>query len=209
MITWNIGSLTLHRDPSLNLLNLHQPHTCFLQEAQLRNGIDHSLRVILAPMGYSLLVCKNNLCSVVRHGMNVAPVALSQADKDNRAQRLALQMGARRILIRHRDAHSGSAAARQDYNDALSTDESGRHTIDIGDFNEYPVSPFNGESYVLFPRENTYRLNSADEHFISCIDGCIVSQNLASSASATALEPGEESAAQTCAYPIGFQSRLL
>ena len=71
LITSNIGSLALHRDAFLNLVNLHQPHICFLQEAQLRNGIDHSLRVILAPMGYSLLVGKNNLCSVVRHGMNV------------------------------------------------------------------------------------------------------------------------------------------
>ena len=136
LITWNISSLALHRDAFLNLHNLHQPHICFLQEAQLRNGIDHSIRVIFAPMGYSLLVDKNNLCSVDRHGMNVAPVALSPADKDKRVQRLALQMGARRIQIRHRHAHSGSAVARQDYNDALSTEESGRHIIDIGDFNE-------------------------------------------------------------------------
>ena len=90
-------------------------------------------------------------------------------------QRLAPQMGALRIPIRHRHAHSGSAAARQDYNDALSTEESGRHTIDIGDFNELPDPPFNGESYVLFPNDNTYRLNSADDQFITCIDGCIVS----------------------------------
>ena len=163
LITWNIGSLSVHRDSFLNLLNFHQPHICFLQEARLRNGIDHCLKAILAPLGYSLLVGKNNLCAVVRHGMNVAPIALSQADKDNRAQRLALQSGALRVLIRHRHAHSGSAAARQEYNDALSTDEHGRLTIDIGDFNEHPMSAFNDDGCVLFPSENTYGLNSADE----------------------------------------------
>ena len=49
LITWNIGSLTLHQDSFLNLLNSHQPHICFLQEAQLRNGTDHCLKAILAP----------------------------------------------------------------------------------------------------------------------------------------------------------------
>ena len=136
--------------------------------------------------------------------MNVAPIALSQADKDNRAQRLALQIGALRVLIRHRHAHSGSAAARQEYNDALSSDEFGSLTIDIGDFNEHPMSAFNDDGCVLFPSEKTYRLNTADEQFITCIDGCIVSQYLASSASVTALEPVKKVQHRPVLIQLGF-----
>ena len=56
----------------------------------------------------------------------------------------------------------------------------------------------------FFPSENTYRLNSADERFVSCIDGCIVSQNLASSASVTALEPVKKVQHRPVLIQLGF-----
>ena len=179
----------MHREAFLGLLCAHDPHICFLQEAQLRNGLGHCMKATLAPLGYSLVIGSHNLCAVVRHGLNLAPIALTVADKSSRAQRLALQIGALRVLIRHRHGHSSSPALRREYNDALATDEPGRLTIDIGDFNEYPDTDFTGCGCILFPSENTFRLNSADDRFSSCIDGCIVSQFLASAANVSALEP--------------------
>ena len=131
LITWNIGSLTLHREAFLGLLCAHDPHICFLQEAQLRNGLGHCLKATLAPLGYSLVIGSHNLCAVVRHGLNLAPIVFIVADKSSRAQRLALQIGALRVLIRHRHGHSSSSVLRREYNDALATDEPGRLTIDI------------------------------------------------------------------------------
>ena len=205
LVTWNVGSLSLHRDAFLGLLSAQEPHICFLQESQLRNGLDHCLKAILAPLGYALVVGSHNLCAVVRHGLNVAPIALSPADKGSRAQRLALQIGALRILIRHRHAHSSSSTIRQEYNEALASDEPGRLTIDIGDFNEHPDTAFTDGGCVLFPCENTFRLNSSDDRFSSCIDGCIVSQYLASSASVSALEPVPKVQHRPVLIQLGFQ----
>ena len=171
------------------LLAEHRPHICTLQECQLRNGGDHVLRSFLKPLGYHLLPAGGGLCALIQHGLNVAPIALADADREFRAQRLALQLGERRILLRHRHAHSGSSARRREYSAALEAEAPGQHVIDIGDFNEHPADTYSGDGHILFPQENTYRHNPASDNFITCIDGAIVSPTLAATASATALDP--------------------
>eukprot|EP00959_Pyramimonas_sp_CCMP1952_P049845 1041611-Pyramimonas_sp.AAC.1 len=78
------------------------------------------------------------MCTIVRDGLNVAPIAATQNDTDFRVQRLALQLGERRVLVRHQHAHSGSASERSRFNASLLT-EPARLTIDVSDFNERPV----------------------------------------------------------------------
>ncbi len=172
----------------MGLLSQHQPHICTLQECNLPNGLVHILRSVVSPLGYQVLPGKDGLCTLVRFGLNAAPIALADADTGFRAQRLALQMGENRVLIRHRHADSASALRRKEYATALEAEASGQHIIDIGDFNECPKSTYVGDGFVLFPSENTYRHNTATDAFVTCIDGAVVSQTLAASGQAVALE---------------------
>ena len=160
LLTFNVGSYTKRRAAVLALLADHLPHVCCLQECSLTNGQQHILRQDLQSLGYYPLVGSKGLCTVVRDGCNVAPTATLPHDQDFRIQRLALQLGEHRVLLRHRHAHSGSAAERRRFDDNLLA-ENGNLTIDIGDFNERPAQ-VDADSYaVVFPDCPTYRLNPA------------------------------------------------
>eukprot|EP00959_Pyramimonas_sp_CCMP1952_P102831 2150608-Pyramimonas_sp.AAC.1 len=137
-VTFNVGSYTYRRNALLALLGEHLPHFLFLQECALPHGQVHTLRADLASLGYYVLVGKRGLCTVVRQGLNVAPIAATDADADFRVQRLAMQLGTHRVLIRHRHAHSGSVVERRRFDGSLALESQHTLTWVIGDFNERP-----------------------------------------------------------------------
>ena len=92
----------------------------------------------LRSLGCYACVGKDNLCTIVREAVNIAPIARSPDDQGFRIQRLALQLGDHRVLVRHRHAHSSSAAERSKLDSLLQAEACARLTIDVGDFNELP-----------------------------------------------------------------------
>ena len=188
MLTWNIGSFTNRRTILLTLLATHLPHFCCLQECALTHGQKFILAQDLRSLGYYACVGKDNLCTIVREGFNIAPIARSPDDLGFRIQRLALQLGDHRVLVRHRHAHSSSAAERCKFDSLLQADYSDRLTIDVGDFNEFHYFDASDDQAVVFPSCSTYRLNPARDDWSSTIDGAVVSTFLAASASAEGLD---------------------
>ena len=132
------------------------------------------------------------MCTIVRDGLNVAPIASTTNDTDFRVQRLALQIGEHRVLVRHRHGHSGSAAERRRFNASL-LHEHAALTIDVGDFNERPVYYEGGDLVAVFPSEPTFRRNPRGGEWQTTIDGAVFSTALAAAATATALDPIEHS----------------
>ena len=205
VITWNIGGIAIHRESLFGLIAEHSPHIVFLQETKLRKGGDLAMNPDLHIMGYHLIAGNNDLCVIHRLGINIAGIANASADEDFRVQRLALQVGQQRILIRHRHAHSGSSLQRKMFNDALAAEHTGDLVLDIGDFNDKPSADSLHGWLPLFPSSPTYRLNAQSQEWLTCIDGAVVSPKLAGSASVYALEPINGAQHKPVKTEIAFQ----
>jgi len=205
LITWNIGGFMAHHPDLYGCLALHSPHLVFLQEAKLSRGSVSAVNSTLHDMGYHCLAGTNNLVIVHRLGINVAPIASSPGDDGHRVQRLALQIGQQRILLRHRHGHSNSPAQRALLNTSMQSESVGNLVLDIGDFNESPSGDHWPGSHILFPCDRTYRHNGYSEQWISTIDGAIASDGLAASSSVRALDPVLGAQHRPVLVEIGFQ----
>jgi len=178
LITWNIGSLHLHRVGVFSLLVSAAPHLLCLQECSLRTpGTINALRAEARDLGYVVHASlQHNMVVLARRGLNFVPVKSLAGDEEYRMQRFAFKIGSSRILLRHRHAPSDGPCQRRALNQLLNDEPTGELLIDIGDFNELPAV---GEGLVrAFPTENTYRHNSQTDDFVSCIDGAVVSHTL-------------------------------
>ena len=209
LLTWNVGSASSQRSAILDLLLHQEPHLVFLQECKLSHGACKSLSYDLRSLGYAVIPGRHDLCTLVRHGLNAVQIRNESADSAFRVQRLAVQLGTQRILIRHRHAHSGSPARRAEFNEALSNEPSGDLFVDIGDFNELPALGCDASRLVAFPSDNTYRHSTKNTNFITCIDGGVLSRHLVGSAETHALSPVSGTQHRPVlvdvGLPVGFQ----
>ncbi|CAK0828910.1 unnamed protein product, partial [Prorocentrum cordatum] len=134
----------------------------------------------------------HGMCGFIRDGLNVAPIAATHNGADFRVQKLALQLGERRVLARRRRAHSGSASERSRFNANLLA-EPARLTIDVGDFNERPVHCDGEGRAAICPEEPTFRRHPHEGEWLTTIDGAVFATALAATAAATAWDPVEHS----------------
>ena len=133
LVTWNIGSLHRQRDFLFQLLVSVAPQIVFLQECHASHGSINALRADVRSLGYCVHTCPTHgLLSVVQHGLNVAPISSPVEDEDFRVQRFAWQISSSRVLVRHRHAHSNSAAERRRFNELLAGEPCGDLWLDIG-----------------------------------------------------------------------------
>ena len=118
------------------------------------------------------------MVTLVKHGVNAAPIKSIACDDDYRMQYMALQLAQARVLVRHRHAPADRPAHRLALNNALRDSPAGDLVIDIGDFNECPSDCAGAQ--VVFPDSNTFRRNTNSNDYITKIDGALISDRLAS-----------------------------
>ena len=174
ILTWNVGSVSRHLTSLLELLSERRPHLVCLQESQLTPSTRSAVAGDITSAGYSLFVGSDGLATLVRRDVNAAPIAPEPSDSAFRVQRIALQIGPHRALLRHRHADAKLPAARAELDACLLSDCSSKLVLDVGDFNELPAqSRFPGR-VLCFPKSHTFRRSSVSAP-ISTIDGAVAS----------------------------------
>ena len=74
LLTWNVGSLSLHMDSVVTLLVSQAPHVFCLQEARILPHQYRAFQCTLRSLGYvSHQTRSHNLVTIWRRGLNFAP----------------------------------------------------------------------------------------------------------------------------------------
>ena len=132
IVTWNCNSALQCKLQLLELLDDHQPHLVCLQESRCDQSLASALRGDFSRAGYSL-VAGHDLSILVKHGVNAAPIAPMEGDAVWHLQRIAIQVGPLRLLLRHRHGHSSLSSERKLMEQHL-REQGAELCIDIGDF---------------------------------------------------------------------------
>ena len=111
----------------------------------------------LRDAGYTLFPGSGGLAVLARSGVDAAPIAAEPCDGAFRLQRIAVQLGAHRVLIRHRHADPKSAATRAQMDEQLQSDCPLKLVLDVGDFNELPTQSHFPGRCLCFPDVHTFR----------------------------------------------------
>lgn len=156
------------------MLGDHRPHFLFMQESGITTSTITAIRNDFRAVGYALFAGKEGLAVAIRDGVNAAPIAACECDREHRVQRLAVQIGPERWLISHRHGNAHSAAMRTALDAALANETLSELVIDVGDFNEKPTKDIFAGKFILFPNAPTFRRGIASDP-ITCIDGAIAS----------------------------------